>query len=92
MTLFAAPFLVLALALVILGNSSEAPAICDGVRAVNGCEELTWRVVRVHVLGFLGLWALLWVVPWRRGLRRPRVLLALASGLFLLAGLLRLAA
>ncbi|MDI6103692.1 hypothetical protein QLQ12_34270 [Actinoplanes sp. NEAU-A12] len=91
-TLFAAPALVLFWGIVILGSSSESPAICDGVRAVNGCEELTWRVIRVHVLGFLGLWALLWALPWWRGLRRPRVLLALAAGVVLFAGLLRLAA
>jgi hypothetical protein len=91
-TLFAVPALVLLWGIVILGNSTDSPAICDGVRGANGCEEATWVVIRVHVVGFLGLWALLWAVPWRQGLRTPRVLLALAAGLFLFAGLLRLAA
>ncbi|SDT72687.1 hypothetical protein SAMN04489716_6469 [Actinoplanes derwentensis] len=91
-TLFAAPALVLFWGIVILGSSTSSPAICDGVRVVNGCEEATWLVIRVHVLGFLGLWALLWVLPWWRGLRTPRALLALTSGVFLFAGLLRLAA
>jgi hypothetical protein len=91
-TLFAMPALVLFWGIVILGRSPEPPAICDEVLAVNGCEEVTWVVVRVHVLGFLGLWALLWALPWWQSLRTPRVLLALAAGVFLFAGLLRLAA
>ncbi|MBW6437425.1 hypothetical protein KZ829_27200 [Actinoplanes hulinensis] len=91
-TLFAAPALVLFLGIVILGSSTGSPAICDEVRAVNGCEEATWDVIGAHVLGFLVLWALLWALPWRRGLRTPRVLLALAASVFLFAGLLRLAA
>ncbi|GID93391.1 hypothetical protein Adi01nite_28030 [Amorphoplanes digitatis] len=91
-TLFAVPTLVLFWGIAILGNSTGTPAICDGVRAVNGCEEATWAVIRVHVLGFLGLWALLWALPWWQGLRTPRVLFAAAAGAFLFAGLLRLAA
>jgi hypothetical protein len=91
-TLFAAPVLVAFWGIVILGSDSYAPSMCDNVRAVNGCEELTWGVIRVHVLGFLGVWALLWVLPWWRGLRQPRVLLALLSGAVLFAAVLRMAA
>ncbi|MBB4752310.1 hypothetical protein [Actinoplanes lobatus] len=91
-TLFAAPALVLFSGIVILGSSTDSPAICDEVRAVNGCEEVTWDVIGTHLLGFLALWALLWALPWWRGLRTPRVLLALTAGFFLFAGLLRLAA
>jgi hypothetical protein len=89
--LFAAPALVAFLGIAILGSTSEAPSMCDEVRVVNGCEELTWSLIRAHVLGFLGLWALLWVMPWWRGLRTPRVLLALASGAVLFIAVLRMA-
>jgi hypothetical protein len=91
-TLFAAPMLVIFWGIVILGSGNGAPSMCDEVRAVNGCEELTWSLIRAHVLGFLGLWALLWALPWWRGLRQPRVMLALASGAVLFVALLRMAA
>lgn len=91
-TLFAAPMLVAVLGLAILGSGSEPPSVCDEVRAVNGCEELTLSLVSAHVLGFLVFWAALWVLPWWRGLRLPRLLLAVASGLVLFAAVLRMAA
>jgi hypothetical protein len=91
-TIFAAPVLVAILGVVILGGGSGPPAICDEVRAVNGCEELTWSLVGLHVLGFLVLWAGLWALPWWRGLRTPRLLLAVASTLVLFTAVLRMAA
>ncbi|WP_157740204.1 hypothetical protein [Micromonospora auratinigra] len=76
--------------LVTLGDQSE-PAFCDRVRAENGCEEATLAMLAGHAVGFAVLWLLLWAVPWWRGLRAVRILLALVAVMVLVAAPIRMA-
>jgi hypothetical protein len=42
------------------------------------------------VAGFAALWLLLWLVPWWRGLRGPRIGLAIVAGAVLLIAPIRM--
>ncbi|MEV1013487.1 hypothetical protein AB0I89_26810 [Micromonospora sp. NPDC049801] len=79
-TLVAAP--VLAGIVGVLGNigdSNGPPMLCKEAIADNSCEETSLRVIGVHVAIAGTMWLLLWIIPWWRGLRTVRVLLAVAA-------------
>ncbi|MFG2051053.1 hypothetical protein ACGFIW_26925 [Micromonospora sp. NPDC048935] len=80
LTLVAAP--VLACFVGVVGNLVDhngPPPLCEETIAENLCEETTLGVVGVHVVISAVMWLLLWVIPWWRGLRKARVLLAVAA-------------
>ncbi|WP_327041682.1 hypothetical protein OG400_33130 [Micromonospora ureilytica] len=79
-TLVAAP--VLACFVGVLGSLVDhngPPPLCEEAVAANMCEETSLRVVGVHVVISGAMWLLLWAIPWWRGLRTVRVLLAVAA-------------
>ncbi|MFY1573397.1 hypothetical protein ACN26Z_00685 [Verrucosispora sp. WMMD703] len=89
LTLAAAPLVACCTAL--LADDGQAyPSVCDPVRAVNGCEERVLGIVAGHVLSFAALWLLLWVLPWWRGLRMARILLAVIASAVVVALVLRI--
>ncbi|MDG4805809.1 hypothetical protein O7634_03455 [Micromonospora sp. WMMD1120] len=68
------------------------PGLCEEAAADNMCEETTLRVVGWHVLIAGVMWLLLWAIPWWRGLRTPRTLLAVAATAVVVLLAVRLAA
>jgi hypothetical protein len=79
-TLVAAP--VLAGIVGVLGNlphQSGPPPLCETAVADNMCEETSLKVIGTHVAISGVMWLLLWIIPWWRGLRTVRVLLAVAA-------------
>jgi hypothetical protein len=54
-------------------------------------EETTYDVLGEHIILFATMWLLLWVVPWWRGLRPLRVLLAIVAFAVLVAMPIRMA-
>lgn len=79
-TLVAAP--VLACIVGMLGNLGDhngPPALCEQAMADNMCEETSLGVIGGHVVISGTMWLLLWIIPWWRGLRTVRVLLAVAA-------------
>ncbi|MFC7549032.1 hypothetical protein [Plantactinospora sp. GCM10030261] len=60
-------------------GSLSQPALCREALADNRCEETTLGVIGGHVVIAGALWLLLWMIPWWRGLRTPRILLAVAA-------------
>ncbi|MBY8871823.1 hypothetical protein K7640_08215 [Micromonospora sp. PLK6-60] len=94
LTLVAAPVLACAAGLLasLLHPSPHSPALCQQALADNRCEETTLRVIGGHVAIAGGLWLLLWVVPWWRGLRPLRILLAVAATVVLALLPVRMAA
>ncbi|WP_146766702.1 hypothetical protein [Micromonospora noduli] len=79
-TLVAAPVLACLVGVLgSLGDHNGPPALCKEAMAENMCEETSLGVVGVHVVISGVMWLLLWVIPWWRGLRTVRVLLAVAA-------------
>jgi hypothetical protein len=76
--------------LVIGGGLGELPEVCARARPDNRCEEVTLGLAGQHMAVFGGLWLLLWVLPWWRGLRGVRVGLAVLAIAVLVAAPLRL--
>ncbi|MEU0549976.1 hypothetical protein [Micromonospora sp. NPDC005979] len=79
-TLVAAP--VLAGIVGVLGNvqnDHRTPPLCTEAVADNMCEETSLRVIGTHLAIAGVMWLLLWTIPWWRGLRTVRVLLAVAA-------------
>ncbi|WP_432968582.1 hypothetical protein [Dactylosporangium sp. CA-233914] len=77
---------VLGLVALLGDQSDQPPPLCAADLADNGCEETTLGVLGWHVLLFAAVWLSLWLVPWWRGLRRLRVVLAvIAAALLVLA-------
>jgi hypothetical protein len=74
--------------LALFGNDTAAP--CEQSLLENRCEETTLRLLGLHGVLFGLLWLLLWAVPWWRGLRTPRIVLALVAGAVLIAAPLRM--
>jgi hypothetical protein len=89
-TLVLAPPLTMVLGFVLFTGSSS-PAICHDVAGANGCEERTLGLIGEHGVIFIGLWLLLWVLPWWRSLRRWRIGMAVVAALVLLALPVRMA-
>ncbi|MET8118811.1 hypothetical protein [Micromonospora sp. NPDC005291] len=90
-TLVVTPVLAGCTAMVTVLGADQPPALCEAVRSENGCEEATLTVLGAHLAVAAGMWLLLWLVPWWRGLRVPRVLLAVAVAGVVIAVPLRLA-
>lgn len=67
------------------GGYGGTPVICEPALAHNGCEETTYRILREHIILFAVVWLLLWVVPWWRGLRPLRIVLAVLAFAVLIA-------
>ncbi|WP_433535186.1 hypothetical protein ACQPZK_24275 [Micromonospora sp. CA-249363] len=79
-TLVAAP--VLACGVGLLGNIGDhngPPTLCEEAVVDNICEETSLGVIGLHVAIAGVMWLLLWIIPWWRGLRTVRVLLAVAA-------------
>ncbi|MCI4063434.1 hypothetical protein MRQ36_12945 [Micromonospora sp. R77] len=91
-TLVAAPVTAGAVGVLILlgGGFSQSPTFCESVVSDNRCEEKTLAMLGEHAVLFGAVWLLLWLVPWWRGLRTPRVLLAVVATLVLVAAPLRM--
>ncbi|GAA2658416.1 hypothetical protein [Paractinoplanes durhamensis] len=89
-TLVLAPMLAGVLTFFVSALSAGYPRICLGVEAENGCEEAVLRMAGEHTVVFLALWLGLWALPWWRGLRRYRIVLAAAAFAVLLFAPLRL--
>jgi hypothetical protein len=73
------------------GGYGRIPAICESTLAHNGCEEATYRTLGDHLVLFAIVWLLLWAVPWWRGLRPMRVMLAIGAFAVLIALPIRIA-
>ncbi|MGC4893356.1 hypothetical protein [Micromonospora sp. DT31] len=58
------------------GAFDRPPAFCESALGDNRCEEVTLGMVGEHVLLAAAVWLLFWLVPWWRGLRNLRILLA----------------
>jgi hypothetical protein len=82
---------IAAVFLLLAGGFGRTPVICESAVAHNGCEETTYRVLGEHIILFAVVWLLLWVVPWWRGLRPLRVLLAIVAFAVLIAMPIRIA-
>ncbi|MFG1651772.1 hypothetical protein ACGFIE_17785 [Micromonospora sp. NPDC049275] len=79
-TLVAAPVLAGIVGLLgNLGDHNGPPAVCEKAVADNMCEETTLGLIGAHVAISSAMWLLLWIIPWWRGLRPVRVLLAVAA-------------
>lgn len=92
-TLVAAPVLAgIAGGLATLAVNNAPPALCEETTAYNMCEESILGVIGRHVVISAAMWLLLWVIPWWRGLRTLRVLLAIAATVVLVLLPLRMAA
>ncbi|WP_146603531.1 hypothetical protein [Micromonospora endophytica] len=74
-TLIAAPVVACCAAL-LANDGGPYPEVCEPVRAVNGCEEEILGIAAGHILVAAALWLLLWLLPWWRGLRLVRIVLA----------------
>ncbi|MGW5557922.1 hypothetical protein ACWER9_11930 [Micromonospora sp. NPDC003944] len=72
-------------------NSHSTPSLCEEAVADNMCEETTLAVIGQHVLITGGIWLLLWIIPWWRGLRALRILLAVVATAVLVLLAVRLA-
>jgi hypothetical protein len=66
-------------------DDRKAPALCQSALADNRCEETTLAMWGQHTVFFAGVWLLLWLVPWWRGLRVLRILLAIIAAGVLVA-------
>lgn len=92
-TLVVAPVTAGAVAMVVLlgGAFDRTPALCEAAVSDNRCEEVTLGMLGEHVLLSAGVWLLLWLLPWWRGLRKPRILLAVIACAVLVAAPIRMA-
>ncbi|WP_433387587.1 hypothetical protein [Micromonospora sp. KLBMP9576] len=90
-TLLVTPVLAGCTAMVALLGADQPPALCEQVRPENGCEEATLTLLGAHLVVAAGMWLLLWLLPWWRGLRVPRVLLAVVAAGVVIAVPLRMA-
>ncbi|TDC01284.1 hypothetical protein E1091_03140 [Micromonospora fluostatini] len=90
-TLVAAPVLVCVAAMVstMMGNFDRPPRLCD-TGLENRCEEITLGMLAGHVVAFAAGWLLLWAVPWWRGLRTVRIVLAVVACVVLAAAPMRM--
>ncbi|MDG4794445.1 hypothetical protein [Micromonospora sp. WMMD1082] len=77
-TLVAAP-VVACCAGLLASDGGPYPSVCEPVRAVDGCEERVLGVAAGYILSFVALWLVLWLLPWWRGLRVVRILLAVVA-------------
>ncbi|MFC4149214.1 hypothetical protein ACFO0M_23435 [Micromonospora mangrovi] len=91
-TLVAAPVTAAAVGVLVLlgGGFDQSPTFCESALSDNRCEEKTLAMLGEHAVLFAAVWLLLWLVPWWRGLRTPRVLLAVAATVVLVAAPLRM--
>lgn len=82
---------IVAVVVLLAGGYGRTPVICESALANNGCEETTYGILDEHVIFFATVWLLLWVVPWWRGLRPVRVLLAIVAFAVFIAAPIRMA-
>ncbi|GAB3943802.1 hypothetical protein GCM10027614_32990 [Micromonospora vulcania] len=61
------------------------PELCASAVADNRCEETILGMWGLHLALFGAMWLLLWLVPWWRGFRTLRVLLAIIATAVLVA-------
>ncbi|WBB70786.1 hypothetical protein [Micromonospora sp. WMMD812] len=78
-TLLAAPVIAGCVGMVVVLGADKPPALCASSSTDNRCEETTLAMWGEHAALFAAAWLLLWLVPWWRGLRVPRVLLAIIA-------------
>ncbi|WP_156312972.1 hypothetical protein [Micromonospora sp. HK10] len=92
-TLVVAPVTAGAVAMVMLvgGAFDGTPALCEPAVGENRCEEVTLGMLGEHVVLAAAVWLLLWLVPWWRGLRKLRLLLAIIVCAVLVAAPIRMA-
>ncbi|MEV4657804.1 hypothetical protein [Micromonospora sp. NPDC049301] len=92
-TLVVAPVVAAALGIVVLvgGAFDRAPALCESALGDNRCEEVTLGMLGEHAVISAAVWLLLWLVPWWRGLRKLRILLAIIVCAVLVAAPIRMA-
>lgn len=90
-TLVGAPVLAGCVGIVAVLGSNRPPEFCAAARADNACEEATLAMLGGHAVLFAAMWLLLWLVPWWRGLRIPRILLAILAAAVLVLAPIRLA-
>ncbi|MDG4829839.1 hypothetical protein O7627_11060 [Solwaraspora sp. WMMD1047] len=92
-TLIVTPVLVCVatMAAPFVGDIDRPPTLCADALADNTCEETTLAMFGAHGVFFVVAWALLWLVPWWRGLRVPRLLLAVVAAGALVAVPFRMA-
>lgn len=92
-TLVAAPLIagVVGMVALLRGDPNRPPALCESALADNSCEETTLGMLGEHMVLFAALWLMLWLVPWWRGLRILRVLLAIIASAVLVAAPMRMA-
>lgn len=93
-TLVAAPVLacIAGVLATLAAENNAPPALCAETKAYNMCEESILGAAGLHVVISAGMWLLLWVLPWWRGLRTLRVVLAVAATVVLVLLPLRMAA
>jgi hypothetical protein len=82
---------IVGVVVLLAGGYGRTPAICESASADNGCEETTYGILGEHIIFFAAVWLLLWAVPWWRGLRPVRVLLAIVAFAMLIAVPIRMA-
>ncbi|SCE66648.1 hypothetical protein GA0070607_0143 [Micromonospora coriariae] len=92
-TLVVAPVMAGAVGMVVLvgGAFDRTPALCESALGDNRCEEVTLGMLGEHAVLSAAVWLLLWLVPWWRGLRKLRVLLAIIDCAVLVAAPIRMA-
>ncbi|WP_406106170.1 hypothetical protein [Micromonospora globbae] len=78
-TIVGAPVVAGCIGLVVMTGGAQRPEFCASVRADNGCEEKVLAVLGGHAVLFGALWLSLWALPWWRGLRVPRIVLAVVA-------------
>jgi hypothetical protein len=82
---------IVGVVVLLTGGYGRTPVICGSALAHNGCEETTYGILDEHIIFFVTVWLLLWAVPWWRGLRPVRVLLAIVAFAVLIAAPIRMA-
>ncbi|WP_433303062.1 hypothetical protein ACQP2F_10980 [Actinoplanes sp. CA-030573] len=84
------PLLAGAVAVLVATSETGYPALCRSAAADNRCEEVVLRMAGQHAVAFVVGWALVWALPWWRGLRAYRIALGVLVVLLLVAAPLRL--
>lgn len=62
-----------------LSGLRTSPMLIDCTGGDNGCYQGQTSAIAHHVVAFLIGWLLLWCLPWWRGLRRVRILVAVLT-------------
>lgn len=90
-TLVGAPVLAGCVGMIVVLGADQPPELCAAARADNTCEETTLAMLGGHAVLFAVMWLLLWLVPWWRGLRILRILLAVLAAAVLVLAPIRMA-